>query len=146
MAPLLRCVLTVIGVLIAGIPLVYLTLPQNNDIRNQQVPPHTPQEQQTRRTFLSLRYTGTPTSGILRYEDSILGEIPEGAASPYEMYVELPHQMKAIDIEVELHWPEGAPENAVTLTLEPQGLPARTETQWTGSLGELLHTIFSLTW
>ncbi|MBQ4613888.1 MAG: hypothetical protein IJB31_03055 [Akkermansia sp.] len=147
MTPLLRCFFTLIGVLIAGVPLIYLTLPRDkNQQLLQQVTPAPQQEQPKCRTFLSLRYTGNLSSGILRYEDSVLAEIPAGTASPYELYIELPPNIKVVDIETELHWPEASPENVATLTLEPHGRPARTETQWTGSDGSLLHTIFSFTW
>lgn len=144
MTPLTRFLLTLVGVLLAGVPLVYLTLPQQGSEIPEQAP--TQQPTQSLRTFLSLRYTGMPHSAALRYEDETIAEIAPGARSPYECFIDLPADTRTADIEVEIHWPENSQENAVTLTMEPQGRPARTETQWTGRNGSLLHSIFSLTW
>ena len=144
MTPLTRFLLTLVGVLLAGVPLVYLTMaPRGRETHEQ----GTPQQQtQSLRTFLTLRYTGSPHSATLRHEDEVIAEIAPATTSPYECFIDLPADTKSADIEVEIHWPENSPENAVTLTLEPQGRPTRTETQWTGSNGSLLHSIFSLTW
>ncbi len=143
MTPLTRFLLTLAGVLIAGIPLVSLTMPRANEAAPQV---HPQQQSKPLRTFLSLRYTGTPLSGTLRLEDEIIAEIAPTAPSPHECFINLPANTQVADIEVEIHWPENAPENAVTLTMEPQGKPARSETQWTGSNGSLLHSIFTLSW
>lgn len=143
MTPLTRFLLTLVGVLVAGVPLVSLTMPRANE-----TPPQVHQQQQNKPllTFLSLRYTGTPLSGTLRYEDEIIAAIAPSAPSPYECFINLPANAQVVDLEVEIHWQENAPENAVTLTMEPQGRPARSETQWTGSNGSLLHSIFTFSW
>ena len=143
MSPLTRFLLTLAGVLLAGVPLVYLTSPRGNE---QATLPLSQQPEPTLRTHLSLRYTGVPISATLRYEDDIIAEIAPAPASPYECFIDLPANCQIADIEVEIHWPENSPENAVTLTAEPQGRPSRTETQWTGSNGSLLHSIFTLSW
>ncbi len=144
MTPLTRFLLTLVGVLLAGAPLVYLTMaPHGSDTLEQETPQ---QPTPPLRTFLTLRYTGIPHSATLRHEDEVIAEVSPATASPYECFIHLPADTTSADIEVEIHWSADSPENAVTLTLEPQGRPSRTETQWTGSNGSLLHSIFSLTW
>lgn len=144
MTPLTRFLLTLVGVLLAGVPLVHLTMsPRGSETHEQEAP-----QQPTRplHTFLTLRYTGTPHSATLRHEDEVIAEVSPATSSPYECFINLPANTTSADIEVEIHWSADSPENAVTLTLEPQGRPPRSETQWTGRNGSLLHSIFSLTW
>ncbi len=139
-----RFVLTLAGLGLVALPLVHLTCqPQSQPGDN--IPQAAPQSIDLR-THLTLRFTGKPTSIILKYEDTEWLHTRDASLSPIELEVNLPQNVKYADVEAEIHWAADSSENAVTLTLEPSGLPTRTETQWTGSNGEMLHTIFSFSW
>lgn len=146
MTPLSRLLLVFIGVLLAGVPLVCLTATSANTHASPQEQADSPHQSNLHKIYLCLRYTGNIQSGILRYEDHVIAEIDAGTTSPYDTYIELPVQASTVDIEAELFWEKDSPENAVTLTLEPQGKPAQSDTQWTGSDGSSLHTIYSFRW
>lgn len=93
-----------------------------------------------------MRFTGKPSSAVLRYEGTDLANMPDGTPSPWEVNVHLPSEYSSLDIEAEITWDSDSPENAVTLTLEPPSRESRSETQWTGSNSSLLHTIFTFKW
>ncbi len=143
MAPRTRFILTLIGLGLVALPLVKLT--QHNEQEHEETQ-YTKQAAQNLRTLLTLRFTGKPTEIELLYEDTVWLHTKQIATSPIELEVNLPHDIKYADIEAKISWEPGSPENAVTLTLEPQGLVTRSETQWTGNDTQHLHTIFSYAW
>ena len=115
--------LTLVGILLAGIPLLQLTAkaPQRAPIRaDMQEAPGTQQ------LFVRVQFTGKPTSCILRYEGQDLATLPADTTAS--------------------HWAEGSPENAVSITLEPAQKEPRTDTRWTGEDGALLHDLFLFSW
>lgn len=135
--------LTLVGILLAGIPLLQLTAkaPQRAPIRaDMQEAPGTQQ------LFVRVQFTGKPTSCILRYEGHDLATLPaDTTASPWELELPLP-QLAQLELEAEIHWAEGSPENAVSITLEPAQKEPRTDTRWTGEDGALLHDLFLFSW
>ena len=134
--------LTLLGVLLAGVPLLYLT----QEAPRRQAMPHPMQETPTTdKTFVRVQFTGTPTSCILRFEGQDLASMPAGTTSPWETELNLPSTQHS-ELEAEIQWPENSPENAVSITLEPAQKEARTCTHWTGVDGTLLHDLFIFTW
>lgn len=143
MSPRTTFVLTLVGVLAAGFPLLHLTAPRTQ----------TPQPEaqaavpQTERFLLELRFTGQPTSLVIRHEGEDIASLPAGAESPFEFELQLPTTANScLEAEVEATWADGSSENVLTLTAEAPGLPPRSETQWTGSDGSFLHSIFTFRW
>jgi len=141
MSPRLVFTLALAGVLLAGAPLLWLTAPARHAPASQKAAPAKRQA-----AFVSLKFTGKPVSATLRLEGSDLAAMPAGQGSPWELELPLPSDAPALELEAEVHWPEGSPENAATLTVEPVGREGRSDTQWTGADGSLLHTIFSFAW
>lgn len=140
MSPRLVFSLALAGVLLAGAPLLWLTAPA----RHAPAKKEAPAERQA--AFVSLKFTGKPVSAALRLEGNGLADMPAGQGSPWELELPLPAGAPTLELEAELHWPEGSPENAATLTVEPEGREGRSDTQWTGADGSLLHSIFSFAW
>lgn len=144
MSPKLTCLLTLAGVALAGTPLLHLT--QRRPLDQAELPPP-PQEASARQPIhLSLRFTGEPTSLILRYEGEEVAALPPETPSPWETHIDLPLLTSSVELELEAAWSAAHPEHVVTLELSPRNLPSRTETQWTGRDGSLLHTIFTFSW
>ena len=95
--------------------------------------------------FARVQFTGKPKACTLRYEGQDLATMPANATSPWEVELPLPQQNK-LELEAEICWPEGSPENAVSITLEPAQKEPRTDTRWTGEDGSLLHDLFIFSW
>ena len=146
MSPRVRFLFTLMGVLLAGFPLLWLTLPSEHEATPETAPTTEANASKHTQAYLNLRFTGKPESIILRYGDDWHAEFPTGTTSPCETTIRLPAELAALDIEAEILWAQDSPENAVTLTVEPNGLPTKTDTQWTGPDGSMLHTIFSFSW
>ena len=146
MSPRVRFLFTLMGVLLAGFPLLWLTLPSEHEATPETAPTTEATASKHTQAYLNLRFTGKPESIILRYGDDWHAEFPTGTTSPCETTIRLPAELTALDIEAEILWAQDSPENAVTLTVEPNGLPTKTDTQWTGPDGSMLHTIFSFSW
>ncbi|MBB5032123.1 hypothetical protein [Prosthecobacter vanneervenii] len=60
--------------------------------------------------------------------------------SPMEVDAPLPSTKDGVDVFVKATWPEGTPDTAVTVELEPDGLATRSETRWSSaaSLDEVI--------
>ena len=142
MSPVLSFGLTLAGVLLAGVPLLYLTA----DAPQKQIAPRPEDEApSTRKSFVMVQFTGEPVSAVLRHKGKIIATMPAGTPSPWEEEPELPTH-GTLELEAELHWPANSAENAVSITIEPPKQPAATDTRWTGSDGSLLHDIFRFSW
>ena len=142
MRPAFTFTLTLLGVLLAGLPLLHLTAEAPK--REVQVDPLLEQPS-TALTYAEVQFTGKPTACTLRWEGNDLANMPEGTTSPWKVALELPRS-KRLELEAEIQWPEGSAENAVSITLTPAQENGSTDTRWTGEDGSLLHDLFIFTW
>ncbi len=142
MRPAVTFSLALLGVLLAGVPLLYLTAEPPR--REVQVDPAL-EKPSTTLTYAEVQFTGKPTACTLRYEGNDVATMPEGAESPWKIALQLPNS-KRIELEAEILWPEGSAENAVSVTLTPAQQNSSTDTRWTGPDGSLLHDLFIFTW
>ena len=139
MSPALKVTLTLAGILLTGLPLVWLTATP----AKQQVTETTPEEAAPRRLYATLHFSGQPEYIILRHNGMLIAELRTPQYAPQDITVELPSG-KAIDLEAEASWADNlAGNNALTITLEPEGQQACSVTRWGDSL---LHDIFTFTW
>lgn len=142
MSPALSFGMTLAGVLLAGIPLLYLTA----DAPQQQITPRPEDEApSTHKAYVMVQFTGEPASAVLCHKGKIIATMPAGTPSPWEEELELPTQ-GTLELEAELHWPANSTENAVSITIEPPKQSTSTDTKWTGSDGSSLHDIFRFSW
>lgn len=142
MRPTLTFGLTLAGVLLASIPLLYLTAEAPKREIHENVDQELPS---TNKLLARVQFTGTPLACTLRFEGQELATMPTGTFAPWEVELSLPQQ-NTIELEAELQWTAESAENAVSITLEPAQKDARTDTRWTGPDGTLLHDIFIFTW
>ncbi len=143
MSPRLATLLALVGVLLAGIPLPALT-------RSREAAPEPPAAEtaapQRQACYATLRFTGQPVELIIFHEGEELARLPGNAESPCGLELPLPPLAGGdmLELEVRARWADPAPQQALTLTLEPDRLPARSDTQW--AEGESLHNLFTFTW
>ncbi len=139
MNPVLKVSLTAAGIIAAGLPLLWLTAPPSREVQSTVQEP-----QETLQTaYATLRFSGTPQRIILRYQGKTLAEISSPEFSPQELLLQLPEE-NTIELEAEVCWPDGTSgAQAFTITLEPTGREARSETCW--AEGEM-HDVFVFTW
>ena len=130
MRPAVTFSLALLGVLLAGVPLLYLTAEPPR--REVQVDPAL-EKPSTTLTYAEVQFTGKPTACTLRYEGNDVATMPEGAESPWKIALQLPNS-KRIELEAEI------------LTLTPAKQNSSTDTRWTGPDGSLLHDLFIFTW
>lgn len=142
MSPRTTFFLALAAVLAAGIPLLRLTAPPTLAAAAPAAPSATGCE----RVYATVRFTGDPAQGVLRWEGKDIATLPAGCPSPWETELLLPVPLSLLELEAEFHWPEGSPQQAVTISLEPAGQPARQDTQWSGEGSPELHTIFTFNW
>ncbi len=139
MNPVQKVSLTAVGIVAAGLPLLWLTAPPSREAQ--------PTEQDVQETlqsvYATLRFSGTPQRITLRNQGKTLAELSSPELSPQELLLQLPVE-NTIELEAEVCWPEASTgAQAFTITLEPIGKEARSETCW--AEGEM-HDVFVFTW
>ena len=138
MSPALTSMLTLGGVIVAGLPLLWLTAPAPP----AQQPAEIKAPTNTQEVYITVHFSGTPTSISLRHDGTTIAEWQE----PGEMQtctLQLP-QSDIIELEAEAHWqPDYTGSNAISITIEPANRESRSCTRWGDTL---LHDIFTFTW
>ncbi len=142
MSPRVATLLALAGVLLAGIPLPALT-------GSREVAPATPTEtvpQRRQSCYATIRFTGQPAELVIYHEGEELARLPAPPESPCGLELPLPAiaEGETLELEVQARWNSPAAQQALTLTLEPNRLPARSDTQW--AEGDSLHNLFTFTW
>lgn len=88
--------------------------------------------------LVRVRYAHRPvTLSVKIGEKEVIQGVEE---SPMEVDAPLPSTKDGVDVFVKATWPEGTPDTAVTVELEPDGLATRSETRWSSaaSLDEVI--------
>ena len=92
--------------------------------------------------LLRLRFAHRPASLSLKVAE--LEAFSAVGDSPMEAEVSLSALDRGVDVCLVATWPEGTPDTAVTLEIEPDGLEVRSETRWSSSGG--LDEVITFTW
>lgn len=137
MSPRATFFLTLLGVLIAGAPLPWLTGAAEPAVTA--AAETTPAARQA--VYATLRATGKPEKLQLRLHGELLADVTGDL--PWEGDLLLPVGSEAADIEVEAAWAEPGAQ-AVTLTLEPDGRDACSCTRWAEA--GTMHDVFHFVW
>lgn len=82
------------------------------------------------KALLRLRYAHKPVTLSLKIDGKEL--ITSIDASPIELKATLP-AADSFDVFLTATWPDGTPDTALTLELEPDGLETRSETRWSSA-------------
>ncbi len=147
MSPRSSTLLALALVLAAGIPLPALTGARPSAAADAAAEAPPAEEAAVRATYVSVQFSGQPTALVLRFEGRELARLPQAdaAAQCWETELVLP-AAATLALEVEATWAEGGEARAVTVTLEPEGLPARSCTQWSEQGTATLHRLFPFSW
>jgi hypothetical protein len=96
------------------------------------------------KTLLRLRFAHPPKNLSLKLGDKELLDRPGLAASPIEAQSELQIPAEGVEFILSAEWPDGTPDTALTLEVEPDGLDTKSETRW--SLGSSMTEVISFQW
>ncbi|MCB1228523.1 MAG: hypothetical protein KDK99_22150 [Verrucomicrobiales bacterium] len=135
--PPLQILLLVIGFGMLAVPLARLTF--GTGVEPQvEVAEVNEDRTQVRSTRLWLRWAHEPSELALRMGEVDLLEGVDLSQQPLE--VDLSLEDGGVELELEAQWPDGTPNTAITVSLEPDGLERQEMTQWSdeGELDEFL--------
>ena len=140
-APPIHLVLLAVAFSLFAIPLAQLTFARPQTVMAKAEAPTTPSAQTG--VLLRIRFAHVPKSLSLKLGDREL--IPSGPwVSPLDIRSEMIIPAEGLDLMLEVAWPEGTPETAVTIDLEPDGLDSKSHTRW--STGTQLHESLPFLW
>lgn len=95
-------------------------------------------------TVVRVRFAHRPLTLSLKQGNEELAAKADLSASPAEFRTELEVSHEGNELVVNATWPEGTPETAVTVELEPDGFESRSETRW--SSGTTLDEVLTFKW
>ena len=139
MSPRATFLLTLMGVLLVGIPLPRLTR------KAEYTPTAAPAENmaETAPTYAAISFTGQPRSIRLRHSGGEWLEL-DSSLNQNEFELELPKQ-PTIELELQAEW-EDTSLQAISITLEPTGREAIMKTLWKEEGSPGLHDIMTFAW
>ncbi len=141
MTPVLRATLALVGVITAGLPLLWLTAPAPN--RVEPLPPTAATK--AKQVNASLYFSGEPIK-ITLFHEAVEIAVFQAPKTPCHFALELP-MVDTTEIEYEVEWPENTPGmKGVTLYLEPDGLESQAQTMWSMPEDTKLYDIFYFKW
>ena len=119
---------------VLAVPLSHLT----GETSNAKVVASSSEKAPDVKALLRLRFAHRPASLSLKVAD--LEEFSAVGDSPMETEVSLPALDHGVDVFLVATWPEGTPDTALTLEIEPDGFEVHSETRWSssGSLDEVI--------
>jgi hypothetical protein len=94
------------------------------------------------KSLVILRYAHKPVRLSVKIGDK--EQITGIEDTPLEWRTSLASVRDGVDVFVQATWPEGTPDTALTLEVEPDGLASRSETRWSsgGSMDEVITFIW----
>lgn len=95
-------------------------------------------------TLLRLRFAHRPLAVSVKAGADKLWEVTQPEEMTLEHPVALAIPAEGLEFWVTATWPEGTPDTAVSLELEPEGKDTLSQTHW--SLGPTMDQIFSFSW
>ncbi len=132
--PPIQIFLLCLAFIVLAVPLSHLT----GTTSHAKVTPPKVAASTSVKMLLRLRYAHPPATLSLK----IAGEekIAAIGTSPIEIKTALLSVKNGQDVFLSATWPEGTPDTALELELEPDGLASRNETRWSsgGSLDEVI--------
>jgi hypothetical protein len=144
-SPLLQCLVGAIAFALFAIPLTRLTLARMDAHPMEPASQTTAESAGKRHTFIRVRLAHPPESLSLKLNGrEIIPSPTPPIPSLIETEASLPLSKDGIELMLAARWPEGTPDTAVTVELEPDELDARRETRW--SAGPALNEILSFKW
>lgn len=101
-------------------------------------------EAATHKALLRIRFAHSPKSLTLKQGGKEFLPSPDLASSPVEARADFEIPAEGIEFILSAEWPDGTPDTALTLEIEPDGLDTKAETRW--SLGSTMTEVISFRW
>ena len=139
MSPSATFLLTLMGVLLVGIPLPLLTGKAGHSPIAEPVECTT----DTETCYAVIQFTGLPGKICIRHSGGDW-KVIDTSRNLHEFELELPKQSR-LELEIQAEW-EDSSLQAVSLTLEPSSQEAQMKTLWKEAGGSTLHDIMTFTW
>lgn len=140
-APPLHLVLLAVAFALFAIPLAQLTFARHETVMVKAEAPTTASLKTE--ALLRIRFAHVPQSLSLKMGDrELMPSLP--LVSPLEIRTDMVIPTEGLDLMLDVAWPAGTPETAVTIDLEPDGLDTQSHTRW--SSGTQLHEILPFHW
>lgn len=123
--PPIQIFLLCLAFIVLAVPLSHLT---GTSTQARPVVLATAKAEKSSGAWLRVRYAHRPATLSVKIADQEL--VASIEASPMEIQTTLVAVEKGVDVFLAATWPEGTPDTALTLEIEPDGLESRTETRW----------------
>lgn len=91
-----------------------------------------------------LRFAHRPLTVSLKQGNEELAQKVDLSTSPVEFRTDVKVSKSGNELVLAVTWPEGTPDTALTVELEPDGLETRSETRW--SSGAALEEVLTFSW
>ncbi len=128
-----------------AIPLARLTVARPDETTANQTSVKVAEPAGTRHTFVRIRFAHLPQSLSLKQSNKELIPVTSvPLTSPIEIEVSLPITQNSLELALAAQWPDGTPDTAITVELEPDELDTRRETRWSGN--SILQEILNFKW
>jgi hypothetical protein len=138
-SPPLHLVLLILLFGAISVPLAQLTFARAKVTMNHEV-----QQSGKTRTHIRFRFAHAPLSASVKLhgKDLMTAKFPPTGNLGATMELVIPEE--GIEFLVSVTWPEGTPDTAFAMELEPDGLETQSQTRW--SNGASLSEIFTFEW
>lgn len=153
-SPLIHFLFGAIVFALFAIPLARLTSSRSEAVPQDHQEAKVAQPADTRHICIRIRFAHQLKSLSLMHGDQELIPAPSARRphivdisqrkSPVEICVTLPVPTGGLELALAASWPEGTPDTAITIELEPDELDTRQETRW--STDSSLNAILSFKW
>ncbi|MCE9520251.1 MAG: hypothetical protein K8R87_11955 [Verrucomicrobia bacterium] len=144
-SPLLQCLISAIAFALFAIPLVRLTVARPNEKPANRTAVEVAEPASTRHTFVRIRFAHLPHTLSLKQSNRELIPVSlNPLTSPIEIETSLPITQDSLELALAAQWPDGTPDTAITVELEPDELDTRRETRWSSSF--ILKEILNFKW
>jgi len=127
-SPPLHLSLFLLGFAMLALPLVKLTSATPSSASKSEAKPVAEEAS----ALMRLRFAHKPLHVRLAHEQKLLFEGPTDVL--HELFQSLPVPEEGVELALTVQWPEGTPDTAVTLELEPDGLDTQSQTRWSSGL------------
>lgn len=141
-SPPVQLALLLAGFLLVAVPLMQLTNARN--VEPGAAVPETVESQAATAATVRVRFAHRPAGLSIKHGDRDLLQGVDASESPVETGVELVIPKEGIEFQVSARWPEGTPDTALTVELEPDAMDAQSQTRW--SVGGAMQETFVFQW
>jgi hypothetical protein len=124
-SPPLQLALVLLGFILLAWPLIRLTSALPRQVDEVQAPV---KNEGKLHSLLRVRYAHAPSKISLKH-----GAVELLPAGGYEAEVELPFPKEGLELILSAQWPDGTPDTALTVELEPDGMDAQSQTRWSAA-------------